>query len=160
MSAWSATVTRNTVMHSARTAIAAVVSTLLARSVLRLPEFYWAPVSTVVILLSGANPMKLAWQRFAGTALGAVMGALIATYFTHTLAVYAVGIFISGIVSSLLRIGAAFRFAGITLTIVLLVPYTHPTWIVAFHRFVEVSLGIAVALLVTVIWRLDPPDAS
>jgi uncharacterized membrane protein YgaE (UPF0421/DUF939 family) len=159
MSVWSP-ITRNTVLHSARTSIAAVISTLLARSLLKLPEFYWAPVSTVVILLSSINPIKLAWQRFAGTALGAVMGALIASYLSPTWWVFGVGIFISGIISALLRIGAAYRFAGITLTIVLLVPHTHPGWIVGFHRFVEVSLGIVVALLVTLVWRLDPPDAS
>ena len=109
MSVWSP-VTRNTVLHSARTSIAAVISTLLARSLLKLPEFYWAPVSTVVILLSSINPIKLAWQRFAGTALGAVMGALIASYLSPTWWVFGVGIFISGIISALLRIGAAYRF--------------------------------------------------
>lgn len=157
MSAWFH-VSRNTVFHSARTAVAAVISTLLARSLLKLPEFYWAPVSTVVILLSSISPLKLAWQRFAGTALGAAMGAIIATYFTPTWAVYGVGMFVSGLVSSLFRIGSAYRFVAITLTIVLLVPHTHAGWIVAFHRFVEVSLGIAVALLITTIWRLGPPE--
>ena len=58
---------REAVINSARTAVAAVVSMLLARS-LKLPEFYWAPISTIVILLSTINPMTLAWQRFAGTA--------------------------------------------------------------------------------------------
>jgi len=27
-------------------------------------------------------------------------------------------------------------------------------WVVASHRFVEVSLGIAVALLVTTVWKV------
>jgi len=153
-------VSRNTVLHSARTAIAAVICTLLARSLLKLPQFYWAPVSTVVILLSSTSPIKLAWQRFVGTALGAAMGALIATYFTDNLLVYGIGMFTSGIVSALLRVGTAYRFAGITLTIVLLVPHLHSPGRMAFHRFLEVSLGIAVALVVTLIWRLDPPDAK
>jgi uncharacterized membrane protein YgaE (UPF0421/DUF939 family) len=157
MSAWFH-VSRNAVLHSARTALAAVISTLLARSLLNLPEFYWAPVSTVVILLSSISPVKLAWQRFAGTALGAALGAIIATYFTPNWAVYGIGMFVSGLVSSLFRIGNAYRFVAITLTIVLLVPHTHAGWIVAFHRFVEVSLGIAVALLITTIWRLGPPE--
>ncbi len=159
MATWSP-VTRNTVLHSLRTAIAAVISTLIARSFLKLPESYWAPVSTVVILLSASNPMKLAWQRFAGTALGAGLGALIATYFNPTWLVYGVGIFVAGILSTLFRIAGAYRFVAITLTIVLLVPHTHSTRVVAFHRFVEVSLGIAVALLITSIWRLEPPAAS
>ena len=41
-----------------------------------------------------------------------------------------------------------------TMTIVLLIGHGRPPWIVAFHRFVEVSLGIAVALLMTLIWRV------
>jgi uncharacterized membrane protein YgaE (UPF0421/DUF939 family) len=63
-----------------------------------------------------------------------------------------VGIYVCGILCALLRIDSAYRFAAITLTIVLLVAHARPPWIVAAHRFVEVSLGIAVALLVTVVW--------
>src|SRR6266576_3260328 len=65
---------REALINSARTAVATVASLLLARS-LKLPEFYWAPISTIVILLSTINPLTLAWQRFAGTALGAAPGA-------------------------------------------------------------------------------------
>jgi len=36
----------------------------------------------------------------------------------------------------------------------LLVAHERAPWIVATHRFVEVSLGIAVALLVTAVWRV------
>src|SRR6266851_10520365 len=88
---------REALINSARTAVAAVVSMVLARS-LKLPEFYWAPISTIVILLSTINPMTLAWQRFAGTALGAALGALIATWFNPNWAVYGGGIFICGTV--------------------------------------------------------------
>src|SRR5205807_5553622 len=65
---------REALINSARTAVATVASLLLARS-LKLPEVYWAPISTIVILLSTINPLTLAWQRFAGTALGAALGA-------------------------------------------------------------------------------------
>jgi uncharacterized membrane protein YgaE (UPF0421/DUF939 family) len=129
---------------------------LLARG-LKLPEFYWAPISTIVILLSTVNPMALAWQRFVGTALGAALGALIPSYFPPNRIVYAAGIFVCGILSAVLRLHTAYRFAGITLTIVLLVGHGRPPWIVASHRFVEVSLGITVALLVTLVWRVPSP---
>jgi uncharacterized membrane protein YgaE (UPF0421/DUF939 family) len=119
MSALFRPVTRNTVLHSARTTIAVLLSILLASFVLKLPGFYWAPVSAVVILLSATDPMKLAWQRFAGTALGAVFGALIATYLGQSWIVYGFGIFIAGIVSALLHVSTAYRFAAITLTIVM-----------------------------------------
>src|SRR5262245_53289735 len=99
---------RDALLNSARTAVATVISLLLARSLLRLPEFYWAPVSTIVILLSTTNPLALAWQRFAGTALGAALGAAIATFFPANWAVYGVGIFVCGILSAVLRSGSAY----------------------------------------------------
>jgi len=117
-----------------------------------MPEFYWAPISTIVILLSTINPLTLAWQRFAGTALGAALGALIATYVHSNWLVYAVGLFICGILSSLLRVGSAYRFAAIAMSIVLLIAHDRPPWVVATHRFIEVSVGIAVALLATIVW--------
>jgi hypothetical protein len=33
-----------------------------------------------------------------------------------------------------------------------LIAHLRPTWIVAWHRFVEVSVGIAVALVVAELW--------
>lgn len=146
--------TRDALRISLRTAVATVASMLLART-LKMPEFYWAPISTIVILLSTINPLTLAWQRFAGTALGAFLGALIATYFPPNWIVYGVGLFACGVLGAMLRIGSAYRFAAIALSIVLLITHTRPPWIVATHRFIEVSLGIAVALLVTVIWPVS-----
>jgi uncharacterized membrane protein YccC len=90
---------REVLIHSLRTAVAAVVSLLLARG-FKLPQFYWAPISTIVILLSPINPMSLAWQRFVGTALGAVLGALIAGYFESDWVVYGIGILVCGIFSA------------------------------------------------------------
>jgi uncharacterized membrane protein YccC len=162
MTAWATRgLTRESLLHSVRTAVASVLSLLLARA-LRLPEFYWAPVSTIVVLLSPSDPFTLAWQRFAGTAVGAVVGALIATYipFTWTISgwmIYGAGILVCGILSALLRLGGAYRFAAITLSIVLLIAHTAPPWVVSYHRFVEVSLGIAVALVLTKVWRLPSP---
>jgi uncharacterized membrane protein YccC len=46
-------VTRPVLLHSARTALATVASLLVAR-LFRLPEAYWAPITTIVILLSRA----------------------------------------------------------------------------------------------------------
>src|SRR5437660_7459231 len=115
---------------------------------------------TIVILLSTINPLTLAWQRFAGTALGAALGALIATFFSSNWIVYGAGIFVCGIVCSFLRVGSAYRFAAITLSIVLLVAHERAPWIVASHRFVEVSLGIAVALLAAEVWRVPGAKAG
>jgi hypothetical protein len=52
------------VVHSARTALAAVASFLVAR-LFRLQEAYWAPITTVVITQSSLGAAwKISWQRF------------------------------------------------------------------------------------------------
>jgi len=144
-------VNRYSVLDSVRTAVAAVAALLLAH-LLKLPESYWAPISTIVIIQSTIAPHVLGWQRFVGTAMGAVLGAVLMTLLPPNDLIYGLGIIACGLLASLLRIGGAFRFAGITLSIVLLIPHVAGPWIVAWHRFLEVSLGIAVALVVTVVW--------
>jgi len=138
---------RNTgaLLDSARTAAATLVSLLLARA-LKLPEYYWAPISTIIIMQSSIQPFQGAWQRFVGTALGAALGAVIATYVGRTAVIYAIGIFACGILAAVSRSWSAYRVAAITFSIVVLIS-RGPAWVFAWHRFLEVSLGIAVALV-------------
>jgi uncharacterized membrane protein YgaE (UPF0421/DUF939 family) len=93
-----------------------------------------AAIATVVILLSTADPLALAWQRFAGTAVGAVIGALVATYLGRNWVVYGASIFLCGMASALLGLGAAYRFAAITLSIVVLIPRDGVAWPVRQNR--------------------------
>ena len=145
---------RETLNNCARTAVATLLSLLLARTLLRLPEFYWAPISTIVIILTPQDRLVLAWQRFVGTAVGVTLGAVTATFLPSNWMIYGAGIFVCGIFSAMLRLGSAYRFAAIGFTIVLLINHGHPPWIVGVHRFVEVSLGIAVALVVAAVWKI------
>ncbi|MGH9775791.1 MAG: FUSC family protein [Candidatus Acidiferrales bacterium] len=144
---------RPILMHSARTAVAAVASVLAAR-LFRLPETYWAAITTLVITQSSLGAaLTVSWQRFVGTVLGAVVGAILAARFNPHLLVFGMGVFILGLLSALVRADrSAFRFAGVALAIVLLVPRTGPAWQIAFHRFAEVSIGIAVALILAFVW--------
>jgi uncharacterized membrane protein YgaE (UPF0421/DUF939 family) len=151
-------VNRHSVLDSVRTAFAAVAAMLLAR-LLKLPEYYWAPISAIVVVQSTIPPRTLGWQRFVGTALGAVLGAAVATYFRPTAVAYAVGIVLCGLLAWSLRVGGAYRFAAITLSIILLIPRARAPWITGWHRFLEVSLGIAVALVVTTVWPLAKKTA-
>jgi uncharacterized membrane protein YgaE (UPF0421/DUF939 family) len=146
--------------HSARTTVAAVVSLLVAR-LFRLPEAYWAPITTLVIAQSSlGTALKVSEQRFVGTALGAVVGAIAATYFGPSALVFAVGVFLLGPLCILVRSDrSAYRFAGVTLAIVSLVPRADPAWSIAFHRFALVVIGIAVALLLAVVWPEKEPTA-
>jgi len=144
---------RQVLEHSARTAVTAVASMLAAR-LLRLPQIYWAPITSLVITQSSlGSALAVSWQRFIGTALGAAIGAIVAGYFGSYMLVFAIGVFLLGVLCAEVRADrSAYRFGGVTLAIVLLVPSTEPAWRIAFHRFTEVSIGIAVALVMTVLW--------
>src|ERR1041385_4154688 len=152
MATWTPGITRASLLNASRTAVATVASLMLAK-LLKLPEFYWAPISTIVILLSTINPLAGSWQRFVGTAIGAALGALIATYFPVNWEASCAAIFLCGIRCAIRRIKESSRIAAITLSIVLLITHGSPPWMVALHRFIEVSIGIAVALLITTIWK-------
>jgi uncharacterized membrane protein YgaE (UPF0421/DUF939 family) len=151
---------RHVLVHSTRTAIAAVVSLIVARG-LGLPEAYWATITTLIIMQSTLGAaLAVSEQRFAGTALGAALAALLATYFGSNMIVYGLGVFAIGLICAALRLGEAYRLASVTLAIVMLIAHTKPAWIVAAHRFVEVSVGIAVGLALTALWPEGEPVAS
>jgi len=136
-----------------RTAVAAVVSLLVAQ-LFRLPATYWAPITTLVITQSSLGAaFTVSSQRFVGTALGAVVGGIAANYLDPGALVLGACVFLLGLLCAVTRSGwSAYRFGGVTLVIVLLVPRTGPAWQVAFHRFAEVSIGIAVALMLAWVW--------
>jgi uncharacterized membrane protein YccC len=146
------------IIHSARTAVAVVASLLIAR-LFRLPESYWAAITTIVVMQS---TLGAAWtiskQRLMGTALGAAMGALLSTYFGENVAIFGAGVFVLGVICAWLHIERnAYRYAGITVTIVMLVAHTLPPWLIAIHRFFEISVGIAVGLAITAVWPEPRP---
>jgi uncharacterized membrane protein YccC len=145
-------------VDSARTAVATLASLLVARA-LKFPEYYWAPISTIFIMQSSMQPLKGAWQRFVGTALGAALGAAIATYVGRSAVVYALGIFACGILAAFSRSWSAYRVAAITFSIVVLIS-RGPAWVFAWHRFLEVSLGIAVALIALLVSRRQKKIAN
>jgi uncharacterized membrane protein YgaE (UPF0421/DUF939 family) len=140
-------------VHSARTAIAAVASILAARLV-RLPEIYWAPITSIVITQSSLGAaLSVSGERFVGTVLGTAIGAIAASYFGPNVFVFGAGVFILGLLSSAAHSNRnAYRFAGVTLAIVQLVPWSGTPWHFALHRFTEVCIGIGVALIFSVVW--------
>jgi uncharacterized membrane protein YccC len=146
------------VTHSIRTAIAATVSLAVAR-LLGLPEAYWAAIATLVVMQStlGAT-LLISIERIAATALGALGGALLANYFSGNLLVFAAAVFGLGLACAAFRMEkTAYRYAGVTLAIIVLIPRSNAPWVVALHRFVEVSVGIIVALALVAVWPEHQP---
>jgi uncharacterized membrane protein YccC len=144
-----------TVAHAAQTAVAAVLSFLIAR-LFRLPEAYWAPIATLIVMqstLDAALPVSV--KYLAGTAVGAAVGGVTATYFDSSVWAFGVVLFIIGLLGVVLRVErSAFRYASITLVIVMLVPRSTSASapVVALHPFLEVSIGLAVGLALFALW--------
>jgi uncharacterized membrane protein YccC len=119
---------RARVVHSLRTSVAALAS-LVGAGLLRLPEAYWAVVTAMIVM-----------QSTLGAALGAAAGALliITTYFGSKALVFTAGVFALGLICAVLHLDrSGYRFASISLAIVMLVPRTNAASVVATDRFVE-----------------------
>lgn len=153
------------VWFSARSAVAAIASYFVARA-LSLPEAHWATISTLVVAQSApGTSFSLAARRFLGTALGAALATGLAFYGRSDIWTAGLGIFLVGLICGALgRLHekvrehfdrTTYRFAGITLAITLLIVRPVPVWVAALHRFLEVSIGIVVALALAVLWP-DP----
>jgi uncharacterized membrane protein YgaE (UPF0421/DUF939 family) len=132
-----------------RTAVAATASVVIARFV-QMPEAYWAAIASLVVMQStlGAT-LTLSIGRIVATAVGSSVGALEANYF-----------FLVGRLSIASRLEkTAYHYASITLTIIVLIPRSAAPWIIALNRFLEVSIGIIVALAVVALWPEHQPSA-
>jgi uncharacterized membrane protein YgaE (UPF0421/DUF939 family) len=108
-----------------------------------------------------AATLLLSIERIVATAVGAVTAALLATYFTGNVLLFAVAVFVLGLLCTAFRMEkSAYRYASVTLAIIMLIPRSNPAWIVAVHRFFEVSVGILVALAVTAVWPEHHPGSA
>jgi hypothetical protein len=86
------------VLHSIRTAVAAVGSLLIARFC-RLPESYRAVVTTIAIMQSTpGTTWPVSMQRFVGTTLGAALGALQTAYAAQNAAAFGADVFVLGLI--------------------------------------------------------------
>jgi uncharacterized membrane protein YgaE (UPF0421/DUF939 family) len=84
----------------------------------------------------------------------------LATYFTQNPLVFAAAVFVLGLLCAALRMErSAYRYASVTLAIIVLIPRTNAAWIIALHRFFEVSVGIVVALGLAAGWPEQQPEA-
>ena len=153
-------------IHAFKTGLAAALASL-AYLGFGLNHGFWAVVSAVVVMQANiGGSFKASWARLLGTALGAFIGACLAALgnaigpaglrpgSTEWGGILAASFFaglavaLTGVVCMALRLKDAFRLSGVTCAIVLLVFYDTP-WHSAFERTLDVSIGIVVALGVT-----------
>jgi len=135
--------------QAVKTAIAGLIS-LYITSVFRLPEGYWAAISALIVMQSNVGATLTASRtRLAGTAVGAIVGGLFVALFGTNMLGFALAVAIAFFVCDSLRLADSQRLATVTVAIIMLIGRTNSAWIIALHRFLEVALGILIALLVS-----------
>lgn len=139
------------VWHGLQTGITAAFCYQLARWV-GLGEGYWAGMTAIVVIQTEFDAtQKLARDRIMGTAIGAIT-AYIGGLFGSGDHIYSFGVCVAltVLLCHLLKMESASRVAGLTVAIVLLMKTHLPLWRNAVDRFLEVSLGVVVA--VSIVW--------
>jgi uncharacterized membrane protein YgaE (UPF0421/DUF939 family) len=137
--------------QAAKTGLAAAAALYSARF-LGLPESYWAAISAIIVMYSDlSRTVKASGQRLIGTAIGVSIGGAFAAMFGQQLWAFALAVMLTLLVCGLLGFADAARLAGVAVAIVMLASRGGGPWTAALHRFLEVSLGIVIAVLFSAI---------
>lgn len=129
--------------------VAAAIVAYLPPSYLNLPEAFWASITALSVAQSELSAVhSTARDQFIGAAIGGVVGVIVATLLGHGLLAYAVAVTVALILAWLTNAATAARLAGITATIILLVPHQTTDTEMFLTRLGEVGWGITAALVV------------
>jgi uncharacterized membrane protein YgaE (UPF0421/DUF939 family) len=139
-------------LQGASAAFVAVFCYFTAGFLPSLHEAYWAPIAAVVVLYpeTGAT-RKASTERFLGTAIGSIIGWGSATYWHECVFLYGAAVLVAVGLCHLLRLENASRLCAVAVSVITLIPRSEPAYLVAFHRFLEVSYGVACAVAYTMV---------
>jgi len=129
--------------------IAGVVA-LLAAHLLRLPQAYWAAISAFVVMGGDvAATVRASRDRLIGTALGAMIGAIFFLLWGDHWWSFGLAATSTVLLCAIFDLEQSYRLACVTVAIVMLIQGAGSPWVIALHRFLEVALGILVALAIS-----------
>jgi uncharacterized membrane protein YgaE (UPF0421/DUF939 family) len=138
-------------LQGASAAFVAVFAYFTVSLVPSLHDTYWAPIAAVVVLYPHREATrKASTDRFLGTAIGSIIGWVSATYWNENLLLYGLAVLVAVGLCYLLRLENASRLCAVAVTVITLIPRAEPAYLIAIHRFIEVSYGVACALGYTV----------
>lgn len=145
--------TKESIRLAIKTGLAAVLSFYLARF-LGLPESYSAAISAIIVMYSDVTKtLQAGGYRLIGTALGACIGGVFAAFFGRQIWAFGVAVTLTVLICGLLGITDAARLAAVTVAILMLINTAINPWKAALHRFLEVSFGIVITILISeLIW--------
>ena len=116
-----------------------------------LKESFWSAITAISVAQTEFRATQTtARDQFIGAAVGGVTG--LCTFFAlgPDLIVYGLAVVLAMLVCCVLNVSSASRLAGITATIILLVPHSGSPQSIFLARISEVGWGVTVA--VTIVW--------
>ena len=127
-------------------ALAAVVAYLPTQA-LGLQEGFWGAITAMAVTQTELGATRNNGRdQFTGAAIGGVVGVAVALTAGQHLAGYVMAVVLSMLACWAVNIASASRLAGITATIILLVPHTGTPGHMLVSRVGEVGWGVVVAL--------------
>lgn len=142
------------IIHSFKTALAILIGFTFINTI-HLPGDQWLIITIIVVMcaqISVGSVIQKSYMRFLGTLTGSVIAAAAVALFKHDPLVIIATITLTASLFSYIATGPNnFREAGtlgaVTTTIILLGP--NPSLLTAAERFLEISIGIVVAALIS-----------
>jgi uncharacterized membrane protein YccC len=148
----------NQAMSAFKTGVAVVLCVWLG-NLFGLVHSYWAAVSAIVVM--GADPaptLASCRDRIIGTAIGAFLGWVTFYAWHGHYLLYGLSVAVCIFVCSVLAYEKAGRLAAVKLSIIVLVKIDGGPAQAAMARFLEVGLGVVVALAVSSL--VFPPSSA
>jgi len=143
--------------QGALSVVAAFVAYLPTQA-LGLREGFWAAITAMGVIQAELDATRASGRdQLAGAAIGGVAGVAALLLIGQGLLAYAIAVLVAVLACWILNVASAGRLAGITATIILLVPHTGTPEHMLLSRVGEVGWGALVAL--TLVWlrtRLSP----
>jgi|SRR5215469_2191981 len=139
--------------HHGMIAACAALLAFLPAHAFGLSQSFWSAITAISVTQTEFHATQTtARDQFLGAAVGGLVG--VCTFFTFgesmSIVVYALGVVLAMLACWAMNIASASRLAGITATIILLVPHVGSPQSIFLSRVVEVSWGVCVA--VTMVW--------
>ncbi len=141
-------------IHSIKTAFACLIGLFMA-SYIHLQAMQWIVITTLVVMCAQINVgsvIQKSSMRFLGTLAGSVLAILTLKIFGNDFVISISVVLIAAMIFSFIATSTkSYNESGtlgaVTVTIILLSP--NPSVLLGFERFLEISLGILIAAIVS-----------
>lgn len=133
--------------HHGILSICAALIAYLPSHALGLGQSFWSAIAAIAVVQTEFRATEsTARDQFLGAAIGGVTGVGISLALRHGLIVYSLGVVLAIVVCWALNVATASRLAGITATIILLVPHLDTPERMFLSRISEVGWGVCSAI--------------